>query len=390
MFQPFSYALLFLAIVACNHKWGKPYDEARTHKEERHARRKARYEKNRAQEKKEFEEAQEKRREKREARKKQEERLEGWLSLSRLSREVAMAPNAKTVARQKRRDKEAKVKKKISKNTARIKRQKERAAAAGLPKGTRLRQPPPKRKADDNTILSIKSDLNYSTADALKAALRPQPQKASLGISGILTEPNADIVAEVGDELELEPGEQQKRKRLDSVSADERYAAKKAKHENTDWSFDSLLTEAHNDKKRKAPDPDHEDHHEARKRGRGESREVSPAIEMAAVTETACTRSPKIDISEHVAAADNNVPLPDARRKRDGATKTNPAMRGRTGKMRRATNSGTVRNPDEIGLRSSRRSYAHGRFTGKRGVSKMPADVSELGELWMVSDDDHA
>lgn len=44
-----------------------------------------------------------------------------------------MAPNAKTAARQTRREKVAKVKMKIAKNTARVKRQKLRAEEAGLP-----------------------------------------------------------------------------------------------------------------------------------------------------------------------------------------------------------------------------------------------------------------
>lgn len=76
MFQPFSYALMFLALVAVNHKWGKPYEEAKTQKELRRARRRARYEKDRAQDKKDFADAQEKRREARKKRRQEEERLE--------------------------------------------------------------------------------------------------------------------------------------------------------------------------------------------------------------------------------------------------------------------------------------------------------------------------
>ena len=76
MFQAFSYGLIFLTIIACNHRWGKPYEEARIQKEKRKIRRETRYDKNRAQEKADYEASREKRREARRKRRVEEERLE--------------------------------------------------------------------------------------------------------------------------------------------------------------------------------------------------------------------------------------------------------------------------------------------------------------------------
>ncbi|KAK5138356.1 hypothetical protein LTR08_003417 [Meristemomyces frigidus] len=76
MFQAFSYGLIFLTIIACNHKWGKPYEEAKVQKEKRKVRRETRYETNRAQERADYEESRVKRREARKKKRAQEERLE--------------------------------------------------------------------------------------------------------------------------------------------------------------------------------------------------------------------------------------------------------------------------------------------------------------------------
>ena len=76
MFQAFSYGLIFLTIIACNHKWGKPWDEAKLQKGKRKTRRETRFEKNRAQERADYEASREKRREARRKKRAQEERLE--------------------------------------------------------------------------------------------------------------------------------------------------------------------------------------------------------------------------------------------------------------------------------------------------------------------------
>lgn len=59
-----------------NHKYGKPWEDAKTQKDKRARRRKARYEKNKAAERKEFEESQQKRREAKRKRRQEDEKLE--------------------------------------------------------------------------------------------------------------------------------------------------------------------------------------------------------------------------------------------------------------------------------------------------------------------------
>ena len=59
-----------------NHRYGKTYEELKLRRDARHSRRKARYDKNRAAEKKEFEESRRKKKEAKRAAKKEEERLE--------------------------------------------------------------------------------------------------------------------------------------------------------------------------------------------------------------------------------------------------------------------------------------------------------------------------
>lgn len=63
MFAAMFYGLVFFAIVAVNHRYAKPWDEVNQARRERKARRAARYDKNRAAEKKEYEERRRKRHE---------------------------------------------------------------------------------------------------------------------------------------------------------------------------------------------------------------------------------------------------------------------------------------------------------------------------------------
>ncbi|RMY51093.1 hypothetical protein D0865_06539 [Hortaea werneckii] len=75
MFSSLAYGLIFFLIIAMNHKYGKPWEDAKTQKDKRARRRKARYEKNKAAEQKEFEESQQKRREAKRKRRQEDEKL---------------------------------------------------------------------------------------------------------------------------------------------------------------------------------------------------------------------------------------------------------------------------------------------------------------------------
>ncbi|TKA24680.1 hypothetical protein B0A50_05668, partial [Salinomyces thailandicus] len=72
MFASWAYGLIFFAIVAINHKYGKPWSEARQQNHQHARARKTRYETHRQAEKKEFRERRAKRRQA-----KREEELEG-------------------------------------------------------------------------------------------------------------------------------------------------------------------------------------------------------------------------------------------------------------------------------------------------------------------------
>ncbi|KAK5127624.1 hypothetical protein LTR85_006964 [Meristemomyces frigidus] len=403
MFQPFSYALLFLAIVACNHKFGKPYEEARAQKEQRRARRKARYEKNRAEEKKAFEEAQEKRREARKKRKQEEERLEELYRNRRHAYEVpatdpikaVMAPNAKTVARQKRKEREAKVKKKIAKNTARIRRQKDRAEEAGLPPGSRLRQPPLKRKAGEENVLASDTTSNYAKAHALKAVMHADKQNASGVHSRVPTDSEPDSAVDALDDLERGEIEgpspkQGKRKRHDSFSADECGAPKKAKHESPTWSFQSLLAEENEGKERKASGDDREHEHAKTKDDRLGSHQGFAVTETQAPEEMTCTMISNNGGGEQMAGVDNKSPLLGANHQVDRPVKARQATKKGVGTVKHAARLEKVRNPDEIRLRTSRRPYSYSRHISERGTFIVPGNTLEWDELWQVNDDEDA
>ncbi|KAI7110155.1 hypothetical protein KC343_g19059 [Hortaea werneckii] len=75
MFSSLAYGLIFFLIIAMNHKYGKPWEDAKTQKDTRKRKRKARYEKNKAAEQKEFEQSQQKRREAKRKQRKEDEKL---------------------------------------------------------------------------------------------------------------------------------------------------------------------------------------------------------------------------------------------------------------------------------------------------------------------------